>query len=617
MTRNTSVLKNTDDRENEPHTVIPQDSDTDSQGFDLSDHGNSYDSDDSFTLNAAESSPRRRLLRLSPAIDPNSPRRSSFTEQDEAQTAAAATDRSQTEKPVTWSSLPKKGQLAILTFARLSEPLTQTSLQAYMFYQLRSFDPSLPDSTISSQAGILQGCFTAAQFLTAVFWGRLADSDWMGRKRVLMIGLFGTCVSCLGFGFSRSFIAAAVFRTIGGALNSNVGVMRTMIAEIIQEKKYQSRAFLILPMCFNVGVIIGPILGGILADPVKRYGSLLGPGSLLGGKDGVWWMQHWPYALPNVVSAIFIFASFLAILLGLDETHEVARYKTDPGRKLGKIIARRVFRRHPRHYEPLATEADATTSIDLEGSTGYRSVPPSPAQPRHTQPKKRNLRELRRKNVLLTLLTHFLLAFHTSAFNNMIFVFLPMPRMPPSSRHGLHFSGGLGLSSERVGLATAVIGLIGLPLQIFVYPRVQSYLGTLKSYRTFLPFSPVAYMLMPFLVLIPTKPWLVWPAFTIVVGLQVISRTFALPANIILVNNSVSERAVLGTLHGIAQSISSAARTMGPVIGGWGLGMGLKHNIIGAIWWALAAEALLGWVFTWTIEEGKGIERKPTTEEQR
>ncbi|KAL1850831.1 hypothetical protein Plec18170_006667 [Paecilomyces lecythidis] len=605
-----------DDRESISDTPS-QSSDINSEELDRYDREISYDSDDSSTLDAAESSPQRRLLRLSPEIDPNNPRRCSFTEQDEAQTAEAATDQSLTEKPVTWSSLPKKGQLAILTCARLSEPLTQTSLQAYMFYQLRSFDPSLPDSTISSQAGILQGCFTAAQFLTAVFWGRLADSDWMGRKRVLMIGLFGTCVSCLGFGFSRSFIAAAIFRTLGGALNSNVGVMRTMIAEIIQEKKYQSRAFLILPMCFNVGVIIGPILGGILADPAGRYGSLFGPGSLLGGKDGVWWMQHWPYALPNVVSAIFIFASFLAILFGLDETHEIARYRSDPGRKLGKLIARRVFRKRPHHYEPLATEADATASIDLEGSTGYRSVPPSPAQPTHTQPKKRNLRELRTKNVLLTLTTHFLLAFHTSAFNNLIFVFLPTPRTPPSSRHGIHFGGGLGLSSERVGLATAVIGIIGLPLQIFVYPRVQSYLGTLKSYRTFLPFSPAAYMLMPFLVLIPTKPWLVWPAFTIVIGLQVISRTFALPANIILVNNSVSERAVLGTLHGIAQSISSAARTMGPVIGGWGMGLGLKHNIVGAIWWALAAEALIGWLFTWTIEEGKGIERKPTTEEQR
>jgi hypothetical protein len=34
-----------------------------------------------------------------------------------------------------------------------------------------------------------------------------------------------------------------------------------MISEIIKEKKYQSRAFLILPMTFNIGVIIGPILG--------------------------------------------------------------------------------------------------------------------------------------------------------------------------------------------------------------------------------------------------------------------------------------------------------------------------------------------------------------------
>jgi hypothetical protein len=141
------------------------------------------------------------------------------------------------EKPVTWASLPKKGQLAIITFARLSEPLTQTSLQAYLFYQLKSFDPSLPDSTISAQAGIMQGSFTAAQFLTAVWWGRLADAEWMGRKRVLLIGLSGTCISCLGFGFSRSFGAAVVFRVLGGILNSNVGVMRTMISEIIEEKK--------------------------------------------------------------------------------------------------------------------------------------------------------------------------------------------------------------------------------------------------------------------------------------------------------------------------------------------------------------------------------------------
>lgn len=93
---------------------------------------------------------------------------------------------------VRWRDLPHQGQLTVLTLARLSEPLVQTSLQSYMFYQLRSFDPSLADSTIASQAGILNASFTATQFLTAMVWGQLADSPRFGRKRVLMIGLSGT-----------------------------------------------------------------------------------------------------------------------------------------------------------------------------------------------------------------------------------------------------------------------------------------------------------------------------------------------------------------------------------------------------------------------------------------
>lgn len=83
-------------------------------------------------------------------------------------------------------------------------------------------------------------------------------------------------------------------------------------------------------MCFNIGVIIGPILGGSLADPVNSFPWLFGPGSVLGGKDGVWWMKRWPYALPNVLSAIFIFMSLLAVFLGLDEVSHcniAARYQ--------------------------------------------------------------------------------------------------------------------------------------------------------------------------------------------------------------------------------------------------------------------------------------------------
>lgn len=95
---------------------------------------------------------------------------------------------------------------------------------------------------------------------------------------------------------------------------------------------------MILPMTFNIGVIIGPILGrfsrlsdrllaransgatgGLLADPVGSYPSVFGPGSALGGKDGVHWMTKWPYALPNLVSAFFLLNSALALSLGLEE----------------------------------------------------------------------------------------------------------------------------------------------------------------------------------------------------------------------------------------------------------------------------------------------------------
>ncbi|EEH02547.1 conserved hypothetical protein [Histoplasma capsulatum G186AR] len=518
------------------------------------------------------------------------------------------------EKPVSWASLPKKTQLIILTIARLSEPLTQTSLQAYIFYQLKSFDPSLPDSAISARAGFLQGCSTAAQFATAMIWGRLADTHFMGRKRVLVVGLFGTSIACVGFGFSQSFIAAAIFRTMGGALNSNIGVMRTMISEFIVEKKYQSRAFLLQPMCFNIGVIIGPILGGLLADPLASYPGLFGPHSFFGGQNGVWWMKKWPYALPNVINAVIVLISALAVLFGLDETHETAKYRSDWGRKISKMIGRHFKPDHTLHnYHSIDETYDIPTageSIDQERSA-QGSVPAGRGPMRIPRRKRMSFSQIWTGNVLLTLLTQFVLAVHLSAFNALIFIFLPTPRAPEGSRRGFfHFGGGLGMPSSKVGFATAIIGLFGLPLQIFVYPRVHFHLGTLKSLRAFIPFSALANFLVPFLALVPNRPYLVWPALAAVFSVQVISRTFSLPAAIILVNNSVTDPSVLGTVHGVAQSVTSAARTLGPVVGGWGLGLALKYNIVGAVWWALAVLVLLGWGVSWTIFEDSGLEKK-------
>lgn len=74
--------------------------------------------------------------------------------------------------------------------------------------------------------------------------------------------------------------------------------------------RYQSRAFLLFPMCFNIGVIIGPVLGGILADPAGSYPSVFGH---------IVWLKKFPYAPPNILSAFFLFCASLGVFFGLSE----------------------------------------------------------------------------------------------------------------------------------------------------------------------------------------------------------------------------------------------------------------------------------------------------------
>ena len=59
-------------------------------------------------------------------------------------TSDGSATREEKPKPVSWSALPRKDQLFILTLARLSEPLTQTSLQTYMFYPVSYTHLTLP-----------------------------------------------------------------------------------------------------------------------------------------------------------------------------------------------------------------------------------------------------------------------------------------------------------------------------------------------------------------------------------------------------------------------------------------------------------------------------------------
>lgn len=570
------------------------------------------------------------------------------------------------DEPVTWRSLPRKDQLFLLMLARISEPLTQTSLQSYMYYQLQSFDPSLPDSAISTQVGIMQAAFTLTQFLTAFLWGKVADSPRVGRKKVLVTGLLGTGLSAVGFGFSRSFLTAMLFRSLGGALNGNVGVMRTMIAEIIKEKKYQSRAFMIMPMTFNIAVIIGPTIGGFLAEPVKAHPGLFGKNSVFGGRDGVWWMEHWPYALPNVISAAFLLAASLLITVGLEETHYMRRDKRDWGRELGSWIAYRVFRRKAsRAYDSMPSDEPdtaATTDRDIEMQSA--AAYPSPTRRRVEKRAKLPFRRIWTRNVIFTFLTHGLMAFHVGTYlfsPRRCFSFLlistqghsttccssssPLPASTPRTQilHPPSSSNSLS-DSQAASPCPRQRSACRSPSSVSLASRSSSPCtherrgGTARRNATASRsrYSPLPTSSPPISRCSLPQPSRQTPPLASPSGreshcccssrflrglLRCLARSFLVsrqkyPLKVRLwrklmrptVNNCSPHPSVLGTVHGLAQSVSSGARTIGPVIGGWLFGRGLSIGVIGLAWWAFCLEALVGAISGMFVREGSGHE---------
>ena len=318
------------------------------------------------------------------------------------------------------------------------------------------------------------------------------------------------------------------------------------------------------------------------------------------------------------------------------QTLDSLRDRPDLGLRVGKYMAnlfRRLLRPRSHHYTAVTGEEPINSPIRSFGvesfDLGTLHRPPNERRANIPRPQKlkRKLpfRRIWTRNVLFNLLTHAFLSFHVGTFQNLWFIFLSTSRFDPShpippshttQRLPFSFTGGLGMRPRSVGLAMAVLGVFGISLQILVYPTVNQRFGTLRSYRWSLLLFPLAYCLAPYLSLVPSSKdppaqasgFLVWMALAGVLLIQVIARTFALPAAIILINNCSPHPSVLGTIHGFGSTVSSLSRSVGPILGGWGFGFGLRKGVVGGVWWALAAVAALGWVASGLVYEGSGHE---------
>ena len=326
------------------------------------------------------------------------------------------------------------------------------------------------------------------------------------------------------------------------------------------------------------------------------------------------------------------------------QTLDSKRDEYDFGIDLRRRIASLFRRSSTAGYTPLAThsrnasdasDVSCASSISVEMSpvSKFEATPAKPkrGRPRYTQ--RLAFRRIFTRNVVITLLAQAIWAFHMGTFNSIWFVFLSTPVYNPAEapvvgsaaakaahyiayKLPFFFTGGIGMQPRDVGFAMAILGCIGIAMQLLLYPMVSARLGIMRSWRIFLCCFPLGYFAMPYLSLVPSDSAaphakdgvLIWLAISAVLLCHVTGRTLVLPAQTILVNNCTPHPSVLGTLHGIGLSTSSLARTLGPMLSGYLYGWGFEHGLIGVAFWGLSVVAILGFVSSLFAREGNGHE---------
>lgn len=215
---------------------------------------------------------------------------------------------------------------------RICEPIAFMSIFPYAYRMIETFHIARDPDQISIHAGMLITSFAFAEFSTGVIWGRISDK--VGRKPVLIFGLVGTAVSMIIFGFATNLQTAILARALGGLLNGNVGVLQTTVAELVTVKEHQPRAYSIMPFVWCLGSIIGPVMGGALAQPCVAYPWLFDQDSIFGS---------YPFLLPNLVCVVILLFGIAIGILFLEETHAERRHRSDGGRRLGNFLLHKAF----------------------------------------------------------------------------------------------------------------------------------------------------------------------------------------------------------------------------------------------------------------------------------
>lgn len=219
------------------------------------------------------------------------------------------TDQLPTRKPSQEDEKLPLQQILLLCYARLFEPIAFFAI--FPFVNQMIYDTGeVAEARVGFYSGLIESLFSITQMVAMLPWGWLADNPRVGRKPVLVSSIIGVSVCMALFGMSKTIWQMIVTRCSAGIFAGTVVTIRTMISEN-STPKTQAQSFSYFAFTGNLGIFLGPLVGGFFVNPAQEFPHLFGKSKFL---------IEYPFALPMfIASAIGLSAAILCSLF-LKET---------------------------------------------------------------------------------------------------------------------------------------------------------------------------------------------------------------------------------------------------------------------------------------------------------
>jgi len=426
-----------------------------------------------------------------------------------------------------------KAQLFLVLLIRLAEPITANSISPYISELVTEFSIAEGDRRkVGYYMGIIVSLHFAAEAATVLQWSRL--SDHVGRKPILLFSLFGTVVSTLLFGLSRSLWALILSRLLNGLVGGNLGVIKSMIAELTDETNV-ARGFSLMPMARAFGYIIGPFIGGVLARPQDRWPDLF---------SHPFWAKY-PYFLPCLVAAAYVLLALILSTMYLEETLDCSPSAKQQISKPSKT---------------------ASSEVDESRDTLKDDEKPVPLLSLLTRP------------VMVSISNYAMLAL----LDMSAMALVPLVWSTPIDL------GGLSFSPASIGLWLSGYGCLNGLIQLVFFPRVVGRLGPGRVVLLSVALYVIIYSMFPFENLAARLAALggggvtaaVWP-FVVLQLVAICITDMGFNSVFMFLAAAAPNKRSLGATNGLAATVVAIQRTVGPTAAASLFAYSLANDVLG------------------------------------